>query len=159
MDIPISNCINSGLNHIYVLAQYNSTSLNRHLCRAYSFVNGVAPAARAWPRSATLHAPSPCSLSLPQNLHALAHTYTHHHYHHHPHHPPAADLFASSHGSGFVECLNATQRPGHVSADAWYQGTADACRHYLGYLEGEKHADAEDVLILSGDQLWVAEGQ
>jgi ADP-glucose pyrophosphorylase len=33
-----------GLDNIYVLAQYNSTSLNRHLSRAYSFVNG----ARGW---------------------------------------------------------------------------------------------------------------
>jgi hypothetical protein len=34
-----------------------------------------------------------------------------------------------------------------------YQGTADAVRHYLGYLAGEKHAAAEDVLIMAGDQL------
>lgn len=103
IDFPISNCINSGLDNIYVLAQYNSTSLNRHLSRAYSFVNG--------------------------------------------------NLFTASH-DGFVECLNATQRPGHVTADAWYQGTADAVRHYIDYLSGEKHADCEDVLILAGDQLY-----
>jgi len=60
-----------GLDNIYVLAQYNSTSLNRHLSRAYSFVNG--------------------------------------------------NLFTASH-DGFVECLNATQRPGHVTADAWWVG-------------------------------------
>lgn len=30
-----------GLNHIYVLSQYNVTSLNRHVARAYAFVNGV----------------------------------------------------------------------------------------------------------------------
>ena len=34
IDIPMSNCINSGLNKIYVLTQFNSASLHRHL---YSF--------------------------------------------------------------------------------------------------------------------------
>lgn len=37
VDIPISNCINSGLSQIYVLTQYNSTSLNRHLNASYKF--------------------------------------------------------------------------------------------------------------------------
>ena len=37
VDIPISNCINSGLRQIYVLTQYNSASLNRHLSRTYRF--------------------------------------------------------------------------------------------------------------------------
>jgi len=37
VDIPISNCINSGLSQIYVLTQYNSASLNRHLSRTYRF--------------------------------------------------------------------------------------------------------------------------
>lgn len=36
VDIPISNCINSGLKRIYVLTQYNSTSLNRHIARTYN---------------------------------------------------------------------------------------------------------------------------
>jgi glucose-1-phosphate adenylyltransferase len=36
IDIPVSNCINSNINKIYVLTQYNSASLNRHLSRAYS---------------------------------------------------------------------------------------------------------------------------
>ncbi|GBF92767.1 ADP-glucose pyrophosphorylase large subunit [Raphidocelis subcapitata] len=103
IDVPLSNCINSGLYHVYVLAQFNSTSLNRHLARAYAFVNG--------------------------------------------------NLFTSSH-DGFVECLNATQRPGHVTADAWFAGTADAVRHYTEYLSSEKHAAAEDVLVLSGDQIY-----
>ena len=35
IDIPISNCINSGLNKIYVLTQFNSESLNRHITRTY----------------------------------------------------------------------------------------------------------------------------
>jgi len=37
IDIPVSNCINSGIEKIYVLTQYNSASLNRHLTRAYNF--------------------------------------------------------------------------------------------------------------------------
>src|ERR1700759_5472062 len=37
IDIPISNCINSGLNQIYVLTQFNSTSLHRHIRRTYVF--------------------------------------------------------------------------------------------------------------------------
>ncbi|HIK15218.1 MAG TPA: glucose-1-phosphate adenylyltransferase [Leptolyngbyaceae cyanobacterium M33_DOE_097] len=37
IDIPVSNCINSSIYKIYVLTQYNSASLNRHLTRAYNF--------------------------------------------------------------------------------------------------------------------------
>jgi glucose-1-phosphate adenylyltransferase len=37
IDIPISNCINSGINRIEVLTMYNSVSLNRHIARAYVF--------------------------------------------------------------------------------------------------------------------------
>lgn len=37
IDIPISNCINSGLNRIYVLTQFNSTSLHRHINTSYHF--------------------------------------------------------------------------------------------------------------------------
>jgi len=104
IDVPVSNCVNSGITNIYVLAQYNATSLNRHLSRAYSFVNGIT--------------------------------------------------FAG-HGAGFVETLNATQRPGNVTSDAWFKGTADAVRRYLYLLEdGGRHPDCEDVLILSGDQLY-----
>lgn len=35
IDIPVSNCINSGVNKIYCLTQFNSASLNRHLSQAY----------------------------------------------------------------------------------------------------------------------------
>ncbi|KAI4967477.1 hypothetical protein ZWY2020_025819 [Hordeum vulgare] len=41
IDVPMSNCINSGINKVYVLTQFNSASLNRHLSRAYNFSNGV----------------------------------------------------------------------------------------------------------------------
>lgn len=37
VDIPISNCINSGISGIYVLTQFNSESLNRHINDAYKF--------------------------------------------------------------------------------------------------------------------------
>ena len=37
VDIPISNCINSGFNRIYVLTQFNSASLHLHIARAYNF--------------------------------------------------------------------------------------------------------------------------
>ena len=37
IDIPISNCINSGLDRIFVLSQYMSASLHRHVQRTYQF--------------------------------------------------------------------------------------------------------------------------
>lgn len=37
VDIPISNCINSGLRRMYVLTQFNSTSLHKHIASAYRF--------------------------------------------------------------------------------------------------------------------------
>jgi glucose-1-phosphate adenylyltransferase len=37
IDVPISNCINSGLNRIFVVTQYNSASLNNHVARSYVF--------------------------------------------------------------------------------------------------------------------------
>jgi glucose-1-phosphate adenylyltransferase len=40
IDIPISNCINSEINKIYVLTQYNSASLNRHLTMTYNLSAG-----------------------------------------------------------------------------------------------------------------------
>ena len=37
IDIPVSNCINSDLRRIFILTQYNSASLNRHISRTYRF--------------------------------------------------------------------------------------------------------------------------
>src|ERR671938_414485 len=37
VDVPISNCINSQVIRIFVLTQYNSASLNRHIARTYRF--------------------------------------------------------------------------------------------------------------------------
>ncbi|XZE53526.1 glucose-1-phosphate adenylyltransferase [Planctomycetaceae bacterium SH139] len=92
IDIPISNCINSELNRIYVLTQFLSVSLHRHIRQTYRF-----------------------------------------------------DHFSG----GFVELL-AAQQTVDAGTD-WYQGTADAVRKNLRYLEQKwvKH-----VLILSGDQLY-----
>lgn len=37
VDIPISNCLNSGLSRMFVLTMYNSASLNRHIKNTYQF--------------------------------------------------------------------------------------------------------------------------
>src|SRR5262245_8124278 len=91
IDIPLSNCINSGLNRMYVLTQFNSVSLHRHIRRTYIF-----------------------------------------------------DSFTE----GFVEILAAQQTN---ESSNWYQGTADAVRQNLRYVE---ESGADYVLILSGDQLY-----
>ncbi|KAH7293799.1 hypothetical protein KP509_28G042900 [Ceratopteris richardii] len=41
IDVPMSNCINCGINKVFILTQFNSASLNRHLARTYNFGNGV----------------------------------------------------------------------------------------------------------------------
>src|SRR6476620_5615727 len=37
LDVPVSNCINSSITQIFVLTQYNSASLNRHVSRTFRF--------------------------------------------------------------------------------------------------------------------------
>lgn len=37
IDIPLSNCINSGFRNIYILTQFNSASLHIHIAKAYTF--------------------------------------------------------------------------------------------------------------------------
>ncbi|MGZ5191633.1 MAG: glucose-1-phosphate adenylyltransferase, partial [Flavisolibacter sp.] len=37
VDIPISNCLNSGITRMFVLTMYNSASLNRHIKNTYHF--------------------------------------------------------------------------------------------------------------------------
>ncbi len=91
IDIPLSNCLNSGLNRIYVLTQFNSVSLHRHIRSTYNF-----------------------------------------------------DRFSD----GFVEILAAEQT---ITNTDWYQGTADAVRQNLRYLQ---QPGIDYVLILSGDQLY-----
>ncbi|MCL4207082.1 MAG: glucose-1-phosphate adenylyltransferase [Pirellulaceae bacterium] len=92
IDIPLSNCLNSGLNRIYVLTQFLSVSLHRHIRQTYRF-----------------------------------------------------DQFSG----GFVELL-AAQQTMDTGTD-WYQGTADAVRKNLRYLQ---QPGIRYVLILSGDQLY-----
>jgi len=91
IDIPLSNCINSELSRIYVLTQFNSVSLHRHIRRTYNF-----------------------------------------------------DLFSA----GFVEILAAQQT---LDTEKWYQGTADAVRQNLRYIDQSEY---DYVVILSGDQLY-----
>lgn len=91
IDIPLSNCINSGLNRMYVLTQFNSVSLHRHIRLTYRF-----------------------------------------------------DPFSN----GFVELLAAQQT---LDESDWYQGTADAVRKNVRYLQ---QPGIEYVLVLSGDQLY-----
>src|ERR1700716_418341 len=90
IDIPVSNCLNSGLMSVYVLTQFSSVSLHRHIANTYKF-----------------------------------------------------DPFSK----GFVEVLAAQQT--NEGAD-WYQGTADALRQNLSYVQADT---ARDILVLSGDQL------
>ena len=92
IDIPISNCINSGIDKVYVLTQFMSVSLHQHIRRTYSF-----------------------------------------------------DQFKN----GFVEIL-AAQETVSTGSD-WFQGTADAVRKNLNYIE---QYGIDYVLILSGDQLY-----
>ena len=42
IDVPMSNCINSGITKVYILTQFNSASLNRHLARTYNAGTGVS---------------------------------------------------------------------------------------------------------------------
>jgi glucose-1-phosphate adenylyltransferase len=37
IDIPISNCLNSGIKRMFVLTQFNSASLNQHIKNTYQF--------------------------------------------------------------------------------------------------------------------------
>jgi glucose-1-phosphate adenylyltransferase len=91
IDIPISNCLNSGFNRIYVLTQFLSVSLHRHIANTYKFDNF---------------------------------------------------------DRGFVEILAAQQT--NEAAD-WYQGTADAVRQNIRYVQED---GAREIIILSGDQLY-----
>lgn len=37
IDIPVSNCLNAGINKIFVMTQFNSASLNKHVVQTYKF--------------------------------------------------------------------------------------------------------------------------
>ncbi|MEA2062092.1 MAG: glucose-1-phosphate adenylyltransferase [Gemmatimonadota bacterium] len=91
IDIPVSNCINSGLTKIFVVTQFLSTGLHRHIFQSYRF-----------------------------------------------------DRFSE----GFLQVLAAEQTPANIN---WFQGTADAIRQSLHYLN---EWNIDYVVILSGDQLY-----
>jgi glucose-1-phosphate adenylyltransferase len=55
IDIPISNCINSGIYHIAVLTQFNSVSLHRHISRAYRFDQFHSGWVQIWAAEQTIH--------------------------------------------------------------------------------------------------------
>lgn len=77
IDIPISNCINSGIHKIYALTQFNSQSLNRHLSLTYNFASGFSggfvevlaaqqtPTARAGSRAPPMRYANTASCSKP----------------------------------------------------------------------------------------------
>jgi glucose-1-phosphate adenylyltransferase len=91
IDIPISNCLNSGLDKIFVLTQFNSQSLHRHIYSTYRL---------------------------------------------------------GRFSEGFVDILAAQQTTDSMD---WYQGTADAVRQNLSFIEEVK---ARYTIILSGDHLY-----
>jgi len=90
IDVPISNCIHSGLRKIFILTQFSSESLHRHIFLTYRF-----------------------------------------------------DNFSKD----FVTILSAQQT---LESRDWYQGTADAVRQNLFFIENL----GDLVLILSGDHLY-----
>ena len=69
IDIPVSNCINSDLRRIFVLTQYNSESLNKHLSMTYKFdIFSLGVRHACWPPSRPRRArtgsrapPTPCA--------------------------------------------------------------------------------------------------
>lgn len=91
IDIPISNCLNSGLDKIFILTQFNSQSLHRHIYGTYRL---------------------------------------------------------GRFSEGFVDILAAQQTTDSMD---WYQGTADAVRQNLSFIE---EVNAKYTIILSGDHLY-----
>lgn len=54
IDIPISNCINSGIFRIAILTQFNSVSLHRHISRNYNFDNFHTGWVQIWAAEQTM---------------------------------------------------------------------------------------------------------
>lgn len=90
IDIPISNCIQSGIRHMFILTQFNTESLHRHIHNTYRFDNFT---------------------------------------------------------QGYIRILAAQQT---AESQDWYQGTADAVRKNLLFLESSD----DHIIILSGDHLY-----
>ena len=51
IDIPISNCINSGIYRVAILTQFNSVSLHRHISQTYNFDVFHTGWVQIWPPS------------------------------------------------------------------------------------------------------------
>jgi glucose-1-phosphate adenylyltransferase len=90
IDIPFSNCLHSGVRRIFILTQFNTESLHRHIHNTYRF-----------------------------------------------------DNFSQ----GYIRILAAQQT---AEIQDWYQGTADAVRKNLQFLDSA----GENIIILSGDHLY-----
>src|SRR5438045_7141559 len=71
IDIPISNCLNSGLNRIYVLTQFLSVSLHRHIATTYKtgpFLQGFVEVLAAQQTNETTNWYTGTADALRQNL-------------------------------------------------------------------------------------------
>src|SRR2546430_7393687 len=71
IDIPISNCLNSGLNRVYVLTQFLSVSLHRHIANTYKtdpFTHGFVEVLAAQQTNETTNWYAGTADALRQNL-------------------------------------------------------------------------------------------
>ena len=73
IDIPLSNCINSGIFRIHVLTQFNSVSLHRHIANSFQFdafhtgwVQVLAAEQTLASEAGTRAPPTPCASSCSQ---------------------------------------------------------------------------------------------
>ena len=48
IDIPISNCLHADIRRIFILTQFNSASLNRHIGQTYRLDTSAAGSSRSW---------------------------------------------------------------------------------------------------------------
>ncbi|WVZ20493.1 hypothetical protein V8G54_007815 [Vigna mungo] len=153
IDIPMSNCINSGIRKIFILTQFNSFSLNRHLSRTYSFGNGMnfGDGFVESVNGNARHTPE-CviegEVELDEEIWQLKWFLK-----------PASgkrtkqDSLFSSGKCFLLQVLAATQTPGEAGKK-WFQGTADAVRQFIWVFEDAKNKNVEHILILSGDHLY-----
>jgi len=81
IDITVSNAINSGLRQIFVLTQFQSASLNRHVSNTFrfdpfsrGFVEVLAPSRPRRARTGTRARPTPCASRCPASCRATGTT-------------------------------------------------------------------------------------
>ena len=118
----MSNCINSGIRKIFILTQFNSASLNRHIARIYNFGNGVnfgdGFVEVEWCRR-TLH--FTCILCIFKILKRKIEEYE-------------MNIDVEKQIYFMFQVLAAMQTPGE-SGQRWFQGTADAVRQFIWVFE------------------------